>query len=396
MLKAEGIPVTVKEYLHLLECLHKGVGRYTVEQFYFIAKTTLVKHEKFLDRFDHLFGHYFKGMDYIPMDALMQLPEEWLKNPKIAELTEEEKAMIEAMGGWEELRKRFEELLKEQKERHEGGNQYIGTGGKSPYGAEGYNPEGYRVGQSSGRRNRAVKVWDKRMFNNLSDDLELNTRNMKMALRRLRLLTREGIADELDIDGTIRDTCDNAGIMHINMRPSKENKVKVLLLFDIGGTMDGHVETCSRLFSAARHEFKHMEYYYFHNCLYETVWKDSWRRHEESTPTMEMLHKYPPDYKVIVVGDAYMSPYEIMARGGSVEHYNDEAGKIWLERLKARFPYIVWLNPNSEQYWTYSDSTHIIREVFEERMFPLTLGGLGEAMRALKDKRRKYQPSVFS
>ncbi len=386
LLKAEGIPVTLKEYLTLLEALDKKVVQYSVDDFYYVSRAILVKHEKFLDRYDMLFGHYFKGLDYIPVEQMFHIPPEWLDQDKWAQLSEAEKALIEAMGGLDALRERFEELLREQKERHEGGNKWIGTMGKSPFGANGYNPEGFRIGQQGSKHRRAVKVWDKRTFRNLDDNVELNTRNLKMALKRLRVFTREGSPEELDIDETINNTCKNAGILDLEIVPSKENRVKVLLFLDAGGSMDDHVELCTRLFSAAKYEFKNMEFFYFHNCLYEKVWKDNVRRFHDFTPTLEVFHKYNSDYKVIVVGDAYMSPYEVLYAGGSVEHYNDEAGLVWLQRLKEQFPYIVWLNPIPEHHWNYSESIKIIEDTFKERMFPLTIGGLEKAMKALKHK----------
>ncbi len=390
LLKNDGLPVTLKEYLTLLEALDKEVIGYSVDDFYFLSRAILIKHEKFLDRYDVLFGHYFEGMDFIPNDAFLKIPKEWLEKNSVNDLTDEEKALIEALGGWDKLMERFKELMDEQKERHEGGNKWIGTGGTSPFGAYGYNPEGIRMGQEGSRHRKAVKVWDKREFRNYSDEVELNVRNIKMALKRLRIFTREGVPDELDLDTTINKTCKNAGILDIEMIPSKQNRVKVLLFFDVGGTMDDHVSICSELFSAAKHEFKHLEYFYFHNCLYETVWKDNARRHDR-IPTMEVLNKYNSDYKVIVIGDAYMSPYEIFYKGGSVEHYNKEAGIIWLERLKKQYPYICWLNPNNEIYWQYAESTRIIREMFSNRMYPLTLSGLSLAMKALKDKKASFQ-----
>ncbi len=391
LLKNNGLPVSLKEYLSLLEALDKEVVQWSVEEFYFLARTVMVKHEKNLDRFDMLFGHYFKDMELIPVAPVFDIPEEWIRKNKVNDLSEEEKALIESLGGMEALMERFKELLDEQKERHEGGNKWIGTGGTSPFGANGYNPEGYRIGQSGNRNNRAIKVWDKRAFRNFDDNVELNTRNLKMALRRLRIFTREGVADELDLDKTIQKTCNNAGLLDLEMVPSKKNRVKVLLFLDVGGTMDEHVELCSQLFSAAKHEFKHLEYFYFHNCLYESVWKDN-RRRSDRVPTMEVLNKYNRDYKVIIIGDAYMSPYEIMYEGGSVEHFNEEAGMVWLQRLKAQYPYISWLNPNSEHYWQYAPSTKILRELFEYRMFPLTINGISLAMKALKDKKVSYMP----
>ena len=393
MLKSEGLPVSLKEYLALLEGLEEEVTGYTVNEFYYLCRTVLIKHERHLDRFDMLFGHYFKGMDYVPLHDFYDLPEEWLRKNKLLDLSDEEKAMVEAMGGWDKLMERFKELLDEQNERHEGGNKWIGTGGTSPFGANGFNPEGYRIGQSGSRNRSAVKVWDKREFRNFSDQEELNTRNLKMALRRLRVFTREGKAEELDLDTTIDKTCRNAGLLELEMVPSKRNRVKVLLFFDVGGTMDDHVDLCSRLFSAARYEFKQLEFYYFHNCIYETVWKDNARRHER-IPTFEVLNKFNKDYKVIIVGDAYMSPYELLYAGGSVEHWNDEAGIVWLRRIKEHYPHIVWLNPNNEYYWQYAESSKILREFFDHRMFPLTVEGLSLAIKALKDAKIDYRSDL--
>lgn len=390
LLKNDGLPITIKEHLTLLEALDKEVTAYHIDDFYYLSRTILVKHEKYLDRFDMLFGHYFKGLELIPNEEFWNIPKEWLDKNKVNQLSEEEKALIEALGGMEELMKRFKELLDEQKERHEGGSKWIGTGGVSPFGAYGYNPEGFRIGQEGSRNKKAIKVWDKRAFKNFSDKVELNTRNLKMALKSLRILTREGTPDELDLDTTIQKTCKNAGYLDLEMIPAKQNRVKVLLFFDVGGTMDEHVELCSQLFSAAKHQFKHLEYFYFHNCLYETVWKDNARRHDR-IPTFEVLHKYSSDYKVIVIGDAYMSPYEIAYAGGSVEHWNEEAGIVWLSRLKEQFPYLVWLNPNNEYYWQHSASTNLIQDFFDNRMFPLTIEGLSKAMKALKDKKLTYQ-----
>lgn len=384
LLKSNGLPVTIREHLTLLEALKLGEAEFSVEDFYHLAKATLVKKEQHFDRFDMLFGHYFKGMQLIPDQVVANIPDEWLRKNLEGFLTEEEKAMIEAMGGLEALMERFRQLLEEQHERHEGGNRWIGTGGTSPFGAYGYNPEGFRIGQAGSRHRRAIKVWDQRQFRNLSDEVELNTRNMKMAMRRLRVFTREGVADELDLDETIRKTSENAGILDLHMVPSKRNRVKVLLFFDIGGSMDDHIRICEELFSAAKHEFKHLEYYYFHNCLYETVWKDNNRRMTDRIPTLEVLNKYNKDYRVVVVGDASMSPYEITYQGGSVEHYNDEAGIVWLQRLRQQFPRTVWLNPVPQDHWGYTQSIKMVEKIFEEKMYPLTIGGLTDAMKHLK------------
>ena len=397
LLRQHALPVTLPEYLTLLSALRSDVGGTSVEDFYFLSKTALVKHEQHLDLFDRLFGEYVAGKQSAPPDLLPDVPPDWLRDALESQLTDEEKAVIEAMGGLDALWQRLHELLEEQDDRHEGGNKWIGTGGTSPFGTNGFNPEGFSIqgdkhesADASDRGNRsAAKVWEQRAYKNLDDSLELNTRNLKMALRRLRILTREGIEDELDIDGTIDGTSRNAGYLDIKMQPSRRNRVKVLILFDVGGSMDEHVELCSHLFSAARYQFKHLEFMYFHNCVYETLWKDNRSdgpyRRKERVPTWEVLHKYNKDYKVIFVGDAAMSPYEIMSPKGSVEHYNEEAGIVWLDRLKAQYPHLVWLNPNVAAYWQYTQSTKLIRDWSGNRMFPLTLNGLEQAMKSLKN-----------
>ena len=384
LLKNHGLPVTMREHLVLLEALHKGLGGMRVEEFYHLARTILIKREQDLDRFDRIFGEYFEGLERVPFPIPREIPEDWLRKNFERFLTEEEKAEIEAMGGLDKLMERFQELLREQDERHEGGNRWIGTGGTSPFGANGYNPEGFRVGQVGSRNRRAVKVWDKRQFQNLDGDIELNTRNIKVALRRLRVLTREGLADELDLDTTLRKTSESGGILDIHMVPSRQNRVKVLLFFDIGGSMDDHIRVCEELFSAARHEFKHLEYYYFHNCLYESVWKDNERRFSDRIPTYDLLHKFNKDYRVIFVGDASMSPYEIISQGGSVEHWNEEAGMTWMRRVRDQFPKTVWLNPVPEEYWKYTQSIALIKELMGDAMYPLTLDGITRAMRTLR------------
>lgn len=394
LLRSDGMKVSLHEYLTLLEAVKKGLANYNLDDFYALSKTILIKHENQLDRYDQLFGQYFQGMEAIPSSFFESIPDEWLRKNLINNLSEEEKAMIEAMGGIDKLMERFKELMDEQKERHEGGNKWIGTGGTSPFGANGYNPEGFRIGQEGSRHRKAIKVWDKRNFANLDDSLELDTRNMKMVLKRLRILTREGSEEELDLDGTIRKTSENAGMLNIKMQASKKNRVKVLMLMDNGGSMDDHVELCSKLFSAARHQFKHLEFYYFHNCLYESVWKDNKRRFSERIPTWDLLNKYNKDYKVIFVGDAAMSPYEIVSEGGSVEHNNPEAGLVWLERMKSHFPNFIWINPNPEYAWEYYQSTKILQEVFEYRMFPMTFAGLQKGMKALKDKKITHQQNT--
>jgi len=391
LLKNDGIPVTIREHLTFLEALDKDVVEYSVDDFYYLSRTSLIKHEHHLDRFDLLFGYYFEGIEKIDLEEFMKIPEEWIRKSFVNELSEEDKAMIKAMGGLDKLLERLKELMKTQKERHEGGNKWIGTGGRSPYGAYGFNPEGIRIGQEESRNRRAVKVWDKREFKDLDDGVELETRNLKMALRRLRILTREGTKVELDLDKTIDKTSRNAGLLELEMAAAKKNNVKVLLFLDIGGSMDDHIELCSRLFSAAKYEFKHLEHYYFHNCLYESVWKDNLRRRQEAIPTFEVLHTYNSDYKVIIVGDASMSPYELLYPNGSVEHSNDEAGFVWLERLKNQFPDIVWLNPAPVDEWKYTESIGMLREFMKDRMFPLTMGGLQQAIKALKDKKVKFE-----
>lgn len=388
LLRKEGIPVSIQEYLSLIEALKKGVANYSIEDFYSLCKTILIKHEQHLDRFDLLFGHYFKGVEFVPEISSNDIPDDWLRKELDRLFTEEEKKLIEAYGGLDEIMKRLEELLQEQKERHQGGDTWIGTGGTSPFGHGGYNPRGVRIGGAGGQRS-AIKVWDKRDFKDYSDDIELNIRNIKMALRTLRVLTRDGIKDELDIKTTIDKTCKNAGYIDIVMQASKRNKVKVLLFFDIGGSMDPHIQLCSELFSAAKAEFKHLEFYYFHNCIYESVWKNNELRWNERTPTLDLLHKYNSDYKVIIIGDATMSPYELTHVGGSIEHHNDESGITWLNRIKEHFPYIVWLNPSNEAYWDGTRSIEIIRKILPDRMFPTTIDGLTRAMQELKGKKLK-------
>ncbi|MCH7517441.1 MAG: VWA domain-containing protein [Candidatus Dadabacteria bacterium] len=391
LLKNDGIPVTIREYLTFLEALDKDVVEYSVDDFYFLGRTSLIKHEHHLDRFDLLFGYFFEGIEKIDMEEFMKIPEEWLKKSFVNKLTDEDKEMIKAMGGLDKLLERLKELMETQKKRHQGGNKWIGTGGTSPYGAYGFNPEGIRIGQEESRNRRAIKVWDKREFKDLDDGVELETRNMKMALRRLRILTREGTKEELDLDKTIDKTSRNGGLLELEMVAAKKNNVKVLLFLDIGGSMDDHIELCSRLFSAAKYEFKHLENYYFHNCLYESVWKDNVRRWQEAIPTFEVLHTYNSDYKVIIVGDASMSPYELLYQNGSVEHDNDEAGFVWLDRLKNQFSDMVWLNPVPIDEWKYTESIGMVREFMKDRMFPLTMGGLQQAIKALKDKKVKFE-----
>ena len=394
-LRRHGLAVSLHEYLALMEALQKGVIGYSIDEFYALTKALFVKQEAHLDRFDLIFGQYFQGLDEIPDDFFTtQIPDEWLQKYFLDQLSDEEKAKIEKLGGLDALMERFQELLKEQREAHTGGNKWIGQGGTSPFGSYGYHPEGFRVG-GEGRHRKAIKVWDKREFRNLDDRVELNTRNIKMILKRLRILTREGIPDELDLDETIRKTSTNAGYLDIAMQPAKKNRVKVLMLMDVGGSMDDHVHLCEQLFSAAKWEFKHLEFYYFHNCVYETVWKDNRRRFRERIPTLELLNKYNSDYKLILVGDAAMSPYEIYYKGGSVEHYNDEAGIVWLQRLKEYYKNIAWINPLPEYEWEYYESVAMIREFTGHRMFPMTVDGLTQAMKSLKNAQNTYDNQVW-
>jgi len=384
-LKSAGVPVTLREYLTMMEALERDLAGKKVEDFYYLSRACLVKDERNLDKFDQVFGHVFKGLELMSDTIEAEIPEEWLR--KLAEkyLTDEEKAEIEALGGWDKLMETLKERLKEQEGRHQGGNKWIGTAGTSPFGAYGYNPEGVRIGQDGSRHQRAVKVWDKREFKDLDDSVELGTRNIKVALRRLRRFARTGAADELDLDGTIRQTADK-GWLDLKFRPERRNAVKVLAFFDIGGSMDWHIKISEELFSAARTEFKVMEYFYFHNCLYESVWKNNRRRWQERTPTWDVLHKFPSDYKVIFVGDASMSPYEITQPGGSVEHFNEEAGVAWIQRVLDVYDRAVWLNPVPEKHWDYTPSISMMKQLFSDHMYPLTIEGLDAAMRELSRK----------
>lgn len=380
-LKAAGVPVTLKEYLVLLEGLQAGLARFSVEDFYYLARTTLIKDERFLDRFDRVFGQVFKGLESEGEEGVA-LPAEWLKKLAELHLTPEEMAKIEALGGFEEIMKALAERLKEQKDRHQGGNRWIGTAGTSPFGAWGYNPAGVRIGQQGSRHRRAIKVWDRREFRNLDDDEALSRRNIQVALRRLRRFARIGAPSELDLDATIKATA-KQGWLDLKLRPERHNAVNVLLMLDVGGSMDDHVELSRELFAAARSEFKHLEFFYFHNCVYESVWKDNRRRHEERIATADILHRYPAHYRLIFVGDASMAPYEITHPGGSVEHWNEEPGAVWLKRLLAVYHKAVWLNPVPEEHWDWTPSIGLIRELMEDRMFPLTPEGLERAMRTL-------------
>ncbi|MFS2009898.1 VWA domain-containing protein [Azospirillum sp. CT11-132] len=386
-LRKAGVPVSLTEYLTLMEAMKQGTASFRVEDFYYLSRACLVKDERNLDRFDRVFGATFKGLtdeaaaaDEVPV---ADLPEEWLR--KLAErfLTDEEKAQVQALGGWDKLMETLAQRLAEQKGRHQGGSKWIGTAGTSPFGAYGYNPEGVRIGQHESRHRRAVKVWDRREFKNLDDRVEIGTRNIKVALRRLRKFARSGAASELDLPGTIRATANNAGWLDLKMVPERHNTIKVLLFLDVGGSMDDHIRLVEELFSAARSEFKHLEHFYFHNCVYEGVWRDNARRHTERLSTWDVLHTYPADYKLVFVGDAAMSPYEIVYPGGSVEHWNEEAGQVWMQRLLSVYAKAVWLNPTPPQYWDFTESTRLLQRLMGGRMFPLTLEGLDGAMREL-------------
>ena len=384
-LRSARVPVTLKEYLTLLEAVELNLAGRRVEDFYYLSRAALVKDERNLDRFDQVFGHVFKGLELLPdaaEEGRAEIPEDWLRRVSELYLTEEEKTRIAELGGWEKIMEELAKRLAEQKGRHQGGSKWIGTGGTSPFGAYGYNPAGVRIGQHESRHHRAIKVWDKREFKDLAGDVELGVRNIKIALRRLRKFAREGSAEELDLDQTIQGTA-HKGYLDIHMRPERRNAVKVLMFFDAGGSMDWHVKTAEELFSAARTEFKHLEYYYFHNCLYEGVWRDNARRRTDKTPTWQVLHTYPADYKVIFVGDASMSPYEISHAGGAVEHMNDEPGALWLRRVTEIYEHAIWLNPVPQEHWAWTPSIRMIESIFDGRMFPMTLEGLDGAMREL-------------
>ncbi|MFZ5558528.1 MAG: vWA domain-containing protein [Pseudomonadota bacterium] len=382
-LKEHRVPVTIREFLVLLEGLKRGLAHGSVDEFYFLSRAALVKDETNFDRFDRAFGAYFKGVEALDDAVTAAIPEAWLRRQAELLLSDEDKQRIEALGGWDKLMETLRQRLEEQKKRHHGGNRMIGTAGVSPFGAYGYNPEGVRIGQEESRHRRAVKVWDQREFRNLDADVELGTRNIKVALRRLRRFARLGAAEELDLDDTVRSTARNAGWLDLKLVPERHNAVKVLLFLDVGGSMDDHVQVCRELFSAARTEFKHLEYFYFHNCVYETVWRDNRRRREERVATRDVLHTYGHDYKLIFVGDATMSPYEILLPNGSVEHMNPEPGSLWLQRLLAVYGRAIWLNPQPEAWWDTYESVRLVRELVGERMFPLTLEGLERGMRVL-------------
>ena len=384
-LKLRKLPVSTREFLTLLEALQSGLANHSIDDFYVLSRTCLVKDETQYDKFDRAFSEYFKGIENIPgwggVNGV-EIPEEWLKAMSLKHLSLEDKAKLEKLG-WDKLMEEFKKRLEEQKGRHEGGNKWIGTGGTSPYGNNGQHPEGIRIGGKSAGNRTAIKVWETREFRNLDDTVELGTRNIKIALRRLRRFAREGAAEELDLDNTIIGTARNAGWLDIKMRPERHNKVKVLLFLDVGGSMDDHIKVCEELFSAAKSEFKHLEYFYFHNCIYDFVWRDNHRRQSERFSLQDLMHKYGPDYKVVVVGDATMSPYEVIQPGGSVEYNNPEAGAVWLSRLQETWPHAVWLNPEPERLWDYRQSIELIRTIFRNRMYPLTLEGLERGMREL-------------
>ncbi|HNI37327.1 MAG TPA: VWA domain-containing protein [Pseudomonadales bacterium] len=378
-LRNAGVPVSIKELLVLLEALENHLAFGSIDDFYVLSRACLVKDEKYFDRFDQAFGRYFKDMQTVDDLIAAMIPDDWLRQAFEKHLSDEEKKQIQSLGGLEKLIEEFKKRLEEQKERHEGGNKWIGTGGTSPFGNNGYTPEGIRVGGESKNR-RAVKVWEKRQFRDLDDSTEIGSRNIKVALKRLRKFARQGAEEELDIDNTIRSTARNAGLLDIRMVPERHNAVKVLMFFDIGGSMDSHIEMCEELFSAVRTEFKHLEYFYFHNFIYDFVWKNNVRRFSEKTSTLDLMHKYAADYKVVFVGDASMAPYEITHIGGNIEYHNEEAGAVWMQRLLATYPKLVWLNPMPEEYWPRTHSIKLVRDLVENRMFPLTIAGLDQAM----------------
>ena len=384
MLREGGLKPSITELLTLLEAMRSGVAQQSVDDFYYLARSCLVKDESKFDRFDKIFAAHFDGIEEGFKALVAEVPEEWLRQQAELVLSEEERAEIEALGGFEKLMEALRERLEEQEGRHEGGKKWIGTAGTSPFGAYGYNPEGVRIGQQGSRHRRAIKVWDRREYRNLDDKLELGTRNIKIALRRLRKFAREGAAEQLDLEDTIDKTARNAGILDIRMVPERHNAIKVLLCLDIGGSMDDHVRICAEMFSAAKSEFKHLEYFYFHNFVYESMWKDNRRRHTERIPTTEIAHKYGPDYKLVFVGDATMSPYEIVYAGGSVEHWNEEPGAAWIKRLLNTYPKAIWLNPEPEQRWEYTPSIKLTRELMGDRMYPLTISGLDEGIKRLQ------------
>ncbi|PZW43331.1 VWA domain-containing protein [Pseudomonas sp. URMO17WK12:I2] len=382
-MRAAKVPVSLRELLDLIGALEHKVVFADMDEFYYLARAILVKDERHFDKFDRAFSAYFDGLQHLDQHLEALIPEEWLRKEFERSLSDEERAQIQSLGGLDKLIEEFKKRLEEQKKRHADGNKWIGTGGTSPFGSGGYNPEGIRVGDAGERQGKAVKVWDQREYRNLDDSVEIGTRNIKVALRRLRKFARQGAQDELDLDGTIDHTARDGGLLNIQMRPERRNTVKLLLLFDIGGSMDAHVKVCEELFSACRTEFKHMEYFYFHNCVYESVWKNNQRRTAERISTHDLLHKYGADYKVVFIGDAAMAPYEITQPGGSVEHWNEEAGYVWLQRFMETYKKLIWINPYPREAWDYTSSTRIIRELINGQMFPLTLQGLEDGMRFL-------------
>ena len=383
MLRSGGLNTSITELLHLLEAMQYGIAKFSVENFYYLSRSILVKDESLFDRFDQIFTAHFSGIEKIINELFKDVPEEWLRKQAQLMLTEEERAQIESMGGFEKLIETLKKRFEEQKDRHQGGSKWIGTAGTSPYGAYGYNPEGIRIGQPGSVHRRAVKVWDKREFRNLDNSVNIGTRSIKIALRQLRKFAREGIADQLDIDNTIKKTAKNAGLLELEMVPEKHNSIKILLCLDVGGSMDDHVRVCEELFSAASSEFKNLEYFYFHNFLYEKLWKDNSRRHAEQIPLNEIINKYGPEYKLILVGDATMSPYEIAYPGGSIEHWNEEPGSVWLKRMLDHFKNAVWINPEEKKHWSFTPSIKLTHDLMEGRMYPLTLDGLSEAIKEL-------------
>jgi uncharacterized protein with von Willebrand factor type A (vWA) domain len=386
-LKQAGVPVSVKEFLTLIDALRHRLVYGSIDDFYYLGRLALVKDEAHFDKYDRAFADYFRGVTSVPEDLVTTIPEEWLR--KLAEryLTDEEKAQIEALGGWDKLMETLKQRLREQEGRHQGGNKWIGTAGTSPFGAYGFNPEGIRIGQEGSRNRRAVKVWDRRDYRNYDDSVELGVRNIKVALRKLRLFAREGAPEELDLSGTIHATANNAGYLDLKLVPELHNKIKVLLFLDVGGSMDDHIKVCEELFSAARAEFKHLEYFYFHNFIYESVWRDNRRRNSERHLVRDIIHKYGHDYKLVFVGDATMSPYEITQPGGSIEHMNEDPGSVWISRLTDHYKNAIWLNPVKEEYWEYTGSVKITRQLMRERMFPLTLEGLERGIKLLRKSR---------
>jgi uncharacterized protein with von Willebrand factor type A (vWA) domain len=383
--KQAKIPATIREWLMLVEAMEKNLVMYNIDDFYYLSRACLVKDEKYFDRFDRVFGTFYKGIEDVTQGLFeAEVPDEWLAKQAELLLSDEDKAAIEAMGGWEKVMEELKKRLEEQKGEHSGGNKWIGTGGTSPFGTGGYNPEGVAIGQKKRRQGKALKVWDQREYKNYDDSLQLGIRNVQLALRRLREFARTGLDEEFDLNATIDRTAKNAGMLDIVMRPERTNRVKVLMFFDVGGSMDDHIRVCEELFSASRNEFKHLDFYYFHNCVYEYLWKDNRRRHDVRAETYEVINKYQTEYKVIFVGDAFMSPYEVTYKGGSVEHWNEEAGATWLQRMLDQWPDAIWLNPRPETRWDHTPSTQVIKELMTNRMYPLSVDGLDRGLKALR------------